>query len=201
MVEHLGDPDAVLIVDDTGFLKKGVRSAGVQRQYPEPPAERKTPRSACSSLMPAARGRTLIDRRLYLPTSWTEDRERCQAAGIEDTIGFETKVVMAKAMVRRAITDRIPFRWVTADAAYGFSKGWRSRARAGRRLPRHGHHPARHRRHPLGHRPPRPRPVPRAAPAEVEAPFLRKRRPRATASTTGRGSRPGLGTARTAGTG
>ncbi|WP_345204127.1 IS701 family transposase, partial [Streptomyces lavendulae] len=72
------------------------------------------------------RGRTLIDRRLYLPTSWTEDRERCRAAGIEDTVGFETKVVMAKAMVRRAITGRIPFRWVTADAAYGFSKGWRS---------------------------------------------------------------------------
>jgi len=73
-----------------------------------------------------ARGRTLIDRRLYLPRSWTDDRERCRAAGIEDTIAFETKVVIAKAMVRRVITGRIPFRWVAADAAYGFSKGWRS---------------------------------------------------------------------------
>lgn len=73
-----------------------------------------------------ARGRTLIDRRLYLPTSWTDDRERCRAAGIEDTVAFETKVVIAKAMVRRAITEKIPFRWVTADAAYGFSKGWRT---------------------------------------------------------------------------
>ncbi|WP_422641062.1 IS701 family transposase [Streptomyces formicae] len=65
----------------------------------------------------ASRGRTLIDRRLYLPTSWTDDRDRCRLAGIDDTIGFETKVVMAKTMVRRAIADRIPFRWVTADAA------------------------------------------------------------------------------------
>lgn len=71
-------------------------------------------------------GRTLIDRRLYLPTSWTDDRERCRAAGIGDTVGFETKVVIAKAMVRRAIEARIPFRWVTADAACGFSKDWRT---------------------------------------------------------------------------
>ncbi|WP_438494765.1 transposase, partial [Streptomyces asiaticus] len=72
------------------------------------------------------RGRTLIDRRLYLPASWTDDRERCRRAGIEDEVAFETKVVTAKAMVRRALADKIPFRWVTADAAYGFSKGWRS---------------------------------------------------------------------------
>ncbi|MCZ0999408.1 IS701 family transposase [Streptomyces mirabilis] len=71
------------------------------------------------------RGRALIDRRLYLPTSWTDDRERCRRAGIDDSVTFETKVAMAKAMVRKAIADRIPFRWVTADAAYGFSKGWR----------------------------------------------------------------------------
>lgn len=71
------------------------------------------------------RGRTLIDRRLCLPTSWTDDRERCRRAGIDDTVAFETKVAMAKAMVRRAIADKVPFRWVTADAAYGYSKGWR----------------------------------------------------------------------------
>jgi FOG: Transposase len=62
---------------------------------------------------------------LYLPTSWTDDRERCRRAGIDDSVAFETKVAMAKAMVRKAIADRIPFAWVTADAAYGFSKGWR----------------------------------------------------------------------------
>ena len=71
------------------------------------------------------RGRTLIDRRLYLPTSWTDDRDRCRRAGIDDHVAFETKVAMAKAMVRRAIADKVPFSWVTADAAYGYSKGWR----------------------------------------------------------------------------
>ncbi|MDQ1040183.1 SRSO17 transposase [Streptomyces sp. V3I8] len=70
-----------------------------------------------------SRGRTLINRRLYLPTAWTDDRERCRRAGIDDSVAFETKVAMAKAMVRRAIAEKVPFRWVTADAAYGFSKG------------------------------------------------------------------------------
>jgi SRSO17 transposase len=67
----------------------------------------------------------LIDRRLYLPASWTDDRQRCRRAGIGDEVGFATKVAMAKEMVRHAISDKIPFRWVTADAGYGYSKGWR----------------------------------------------------------------------------
>ncbi|WP_223778822.1 IS701 family transposase [Streptomyces sp. 135] len=124
VVEHLGDRDAVLIIDDTGFLKKGIRSAGVQRQYSGTAG--RTENSQIGVFSPTrSRGRTLIDRRLYLPTSWTDDRERCRQAGIKDTVAFETKVAMAKAMVRRAIHDRIPFGWVTADAAYGYSKGWR----------------------------------------------------------------------------
>ncbi|WP_367137600.1 transposase [Streptomyces sp. STD57] len=73
----------------------------------------------------AYRGRRLIDRRLYPPASWTDDRDRCRRAGIEDSTGFETKVVIAEAMVRRAIEEKVPFGWVTADVAYGFSKGWR----------------------------------------------------------------------------
>lgn len=142
VVEHLGDPGAVLIVDDTGFLKKGTRSAGVQRQYSGTAGRTEDCQVGVFLAYAAERGRTLIDRRLYLPTSWTDDRERCRQAGITDEIAFATKVVMAKAMVRRAIADRIPFRWVTADAAYGFSKGLAARAGTGGRLPRHGHHPA-----------------------------------------------------------
>ncbi|MFJ8871716.1 IS701 family transposase, partial [Streptomyces sp. NPDC102473] len=126
VVEHLGDPGAVLIVDDTGFLKKGVRSAGVQRQYSGTAGRTENCQIGVFLAYAGERGRTLIDRRLYLPTSWTDDRERCRAAGIDDSVAFETKVVTAKAMVRRAIADKIPFRWVTADAAYGFSKGWRT---------------------------------------------------------------------------
>lgn len=75
--------------------------------------------------MRAERWRTLIDRALYLLKSWTEDRERCQAANIGDEVEFATKVQLALAMVRRAVEERIPFRWVTADAGYGYSKGWR----------------------------------------------------------------------------
>ncbi|MGX1117396.1 SRSO17 transposase [Streptomyces ambofaciens] len=126
VVDNLGGPDAVLVVDDTGFLKKGTRSAGVQRQYSGTAGRTENCQVGVFLAYATDRGRTLIDRRLYLPTSWTDDRERCRRASIGDEVAFETKVAMAKAMVRRAIADKVPFRWVTADAAYGFSKGWRS---------------------------------------------------------------------------
>ncbi|MBV7245532.1 IS701 family transposase [Streptomyces sp. MW-W600-10] len=126
VVDNLGDPGAVLVVDDTGFLKKGTRSAGVQRQYSGTAGRTENCQVGVFLAYATDRGRTLIDRRLYLPTSWTDDRERCHRASIGDEVVFETKVAMAKAMVRRALVDKIPFRWVTADAAYGFSKGWRS---------------------------------------------------------------------------
>ena len=125
VVEHLADPDGVLIVDDTGFLKKGTRSAGVQRQYSGTAGRTENCQIGVFLAYATARGRTLIDRQLYLPKSWTDDRDRCRAAGIGDDIEFVTKVQMGKAMVVRAIEDKIPFRWVTADAGYGYSKGWR----------------------------------------------------------------------------
>ncbi|MET9566610.1 IS701 family transposase [Streptomyces tauricus] len=125
VVDNLGDREAVLIVDDTGFLKKGTRSAGVRRQYSGTAGRTENSQIGVFLAYATDRGRTLIDRRLYLPTPWTDGRERCRRAGIGDEIAFATKVAMAKAMVRKALADRIPFRWVTADAAYGFSKGWR----------------------------------------------------------------------------
>ena len=76
VVEHLGDPDAVLIVDDTGFLKKGIRSAGVQRQYSGTAGRTENCQVGVFLAYATGRGRTLVDRRLYLPTSWTDDRER-----------------------------------------------------------------------------------------------------------------------------
>ncbi|MFE2346696.1 IS701 family transposase [Kitasatospora cineracea] len=125
VVEHLADPDGVLIVDDTGFLKKGIRSAGVQRQYSGTAGRTDNAQVGVFLAYSSALGRTSIDRALYLPKSWTDDRERCRAAGIGDEVEFATKVQLARAMVRRAIDDQIPFRWVTADAGYGYSKGWR----------------------------------------------------------------------------
>ncbi|WP_193475588.1 IS701 family transposase, partial [Streptomyces griseomycini] len=83
IVEHLGDPDAVLIVDDTGFLKKGIRSAGVQRQYSGTAGRTENSQIGVFLAYATSRGRTLIDRRLYLPTSWTDDRDRCRRAGID----------------------------------------------------------------------------------------------------------------------
>ncbi|WP_406088876.1 IS701 family transposase [Kitasatospora purpeofusca] len=125
VVEHLADPGGVLIVDDTGFLKKGVRSAGVQRQYSGTAGRTENCQVGVFLAYAGERGRTLIDRALYLPKSWTDDRERCRGAGIDDDIEFATKVQLARQMIRRAIDDRIPFRWVTADAGYGYSKSWR----------------------------------------------------------------------------
>ncbi len=125
VVEHLADPAGVLIVDDTGFLKKGVRSAGVQRQYSGTAGRTENCQVGVFLAYSGKPGRTLIDRALYLPKSWTDDRARCRAAGIGDEVEFVTKVQLARAMVRRAIDDQIPFRWVTADAGYGYRKGWR----------------------------------------------------------------------------
>lgn len=122
-MEHLGDRDAVLIVDDTGFQKKGLRSAGMQRQYSGAAGRTESCQIGVFLAYATGRSRTLIDRRLYLPTSWTEDWELCRRAGIGEEVAFETKVAMAKAIVRKAVADRIPFGWVTADAAYGYSKG------------------------------------------------------------------------------
>src|SRR5436190_4928744 len=98
VVEQLGDPDGVLIADDTGFLKKGTRSAGVQRQYSGTAGRTENCQVGVFLAYATSSGRTLIDRQLYLPTSWTDDRDRCRRAGIDDEVGFETKVVMAKKM-------------------------------------------------------------------------------------------------------
>lgn len=119
VVEQLGDVEGVLIVDDTGFLKKGTRSAGVQRQYSGTAGRTENCQIGTFVAYASVRGHALIDRELYLPESWTEDRDRCRAAGIPDEIEFATKPRQAMAMLDRAFTARVPFAWVTADEAYG----------------------------------------------------------------------------------
>jgi SRSO17 transposase len=122
VVQHLGDPDAVLVIDDTGFLKKGRRSAGVQRQYSGTAGRTENCQIGVFAAYVAAAGHALIDRQLYLPQSWTEDRDRCRRAGIPDEVEFITKPRMAIAMLQRAIDAGVPFGWVTADEAYGQAK-------------------------------------------------------------------------------
>ncbi|WP_432489554.1 IS701 family transposase [Kineococcus sp. SYSU DK018] len=119
VVEHLGSPDGVLIVDETGFLKKGARSAGVQRQYSGTASRIENCQLGTFLAYASARGHALIDRELYLPQSWTEDRDRCRAAGIGDDVEFATKPQQAIAMIARAFDAGVPFAWVTADEAYG----------------------------------------------------------------------------------
>ena len=126
VVETIGAKDGVLIGDDTGFLKKGTRSAGVQRQYSGTAGRTENCQIGTFLAYASARGRALIDRELYIPQSWTSDRERCRAAGIDDQVPFATKIEHFKWMLQRAIDAAVPFAWVTADEAYGQVKHLRA---------------------------------------------------------------------------
>ena len=119
---QLGDRDGVLIVDDTGFLKKGTRSAGVQRQYSGTAGRTENCQVGTFLAYASVHGHALIDRELYLPRSWAEDRDRCRAAGIPDQVEFTTKPRQAQAMISRAIAAGVPFAWITADETYGQAK-------------------------------------------------------------------------------
>ncbi|MFB8039638.1 IS701 family transposase, partial [Streptomyces sp. NPDC056004] len=119
VAEQLGEGEGVLIVDDTGFVKKGTTSAGVQRQYSGTAGRTENCQIGVFAAYATTRGHALVDRELYLPKSWTEDRERCQAARIPDDRDFVTKNDLARAMVLRALASPLPITWVTADSAYG----------------------------------------------------------------------------------
>ena len=116
---HLGDPEAVLVLDETGFLKKGTKSAGVQRQYSGTAGRIENCQIGVFLGYASRHGRALIDRALYLPLSWTQDRARCRAAGIPETVGFATKPQLGLAMLQRALGAALPFAWVTGDSVYG----------------------------------------------------------------------------------
>jgi SRSO17 transposase len=115
----LGDPGGVLIGDDTGFEKGGSCSAGVQRQYTGTAGKITNCQLGVFLAYASAKGRALIDRELYLPRSWTGDRERLAAAKVPEGTAFATKPQLLQSMIERAIAARIPFGWVTADEAYG----------------------------------------------------------------------------------
>lgn len=119
VVEHLGDRQAVLIGDETGFIKKGRRSAGVQRQYSGTAGRTENCQIGTFLAYASRHGHALIDRELYLPESWTDDRDRCRAAGIPEQVEFATKPRQLIAMLARAIDAGVPFAWVTADEVYG----------------------------------------------------------------------------------
>jgi SRSO17 transposase len=126
VAEHLGDPAGMLVVDETGDLKKGTSSAGVQRQYSGTAGRVENCQVAVFLTYAAAGGHALIDRELYLPESWVADPGRCAAAGVPAGTAFATKPELALRMITRALDARIPAGWVTGDEVYGADPGLRA---------------------------------------------------------------------------
>src|SRR5688572_28596522 len=121
VLERLG-PGGVLIVDETGFLKKGSRSAGVARQYTGTTGKIDNCQIGVFLAYATPTGRALIDRELYLPKAWTEDRERARAAGIGDDVPFATKPDLARRLLQRTLDAGVAASWLTADEIYGQDK-------------------------------------------------------------------------------
>src|SRR5215213_580709 len=127
LLEHLADPEAVLVVDETGDLKKGARTVGVQRQYTGTAGKVDNAQVAVYLAYATGAGHGVIDRELDLPQGWIDDPARCRAAGVPDQVGFATKPELARQMLDRALEAGVPAGWVTADEVYGGDpalRGW-----------------------------------------------------------------------------
>ena len=127
VVEHLGDRAAVLVVDETGDLKKGTGTVGVQRQYTGTAGKVDNAQVAVYLTYATTAGHGVIDRELYLPQGWLADPARCRAAGVPDQRAFATKPELARVMLQRALDAGVPAGWVTADEACGGGprlRGW-----------------------------------------------------------------------------
>jgi SRSO17 transposase len=119
VVEHLGDAAAVLVVDETGFLKKGSKSVGVQRQYSGTAGRIENCQIGVFLAYASPQGRAFLDRALYLPQDWAADAGRRGAAGVPPDVAFRTKPELARVMLERALVAGVPFAWVTGDEVYG----------------------------------------------------------------------------------
>ena len=125
VVEHLADAEAVLVVDETGFLKKGNKSVGVQRQYSGTAGRIENCQIGVFLAYAGSRGRTLLDRDLYLPQVWAQDRERRREGGVPEDVSFRTKPQLARLMLGRALESGVPFGWVAGDEVYGSDRNLR----------------------------------------------------------------------------
>lgn len=125
VVEHLGDPAAVLVLDETGFLKKGSKSVGVARQYSGTAGRIENCQIGVFLAYASPRGRAFLDRTLYLPKAWVEEAARREEAGIPPEVTFATKGELARVMLARAFTAGVPAAWVTGDEIYGNDGGLR----------------------------------------------------------------------------
>lgn len=122
VIEQLGEPAGILVVDETGFVKKGKQSAGVARQYSGTAGRRENSQIGVFLSYASSKGAAFIDRALYLPEEWTQDRVRCREAGIPDKVEFATKGELAQQMLARAFAAEVPAEWVVGDTVYGYDE-------------------------------------------------------------------------------
>ena len=132
VVETLAADDAVLVIDETGFLKQGHASCGVGRQYTGSAGKITNCQVGVFAVYASCHGHAFIDRALYLPKSWTDDPARVAAAHVPDDVTFATKPRLAVQMIRRAIAADVPFQWVAADTVYGVGEIEQVLRRAGK---------------------------------------------------------------------
>jgi SRSO17 transposase len=118
-VQHLGSPDGVLIVDETGFLKKGAKPVGVKRQYSRTAGRIENAQVGVFLAYRSAAGHALIDRSLYLPKEWVDDEARRREAKVPESVTFATNPELARQMQGRTLDAGVPAKWVTADEVYG----------------------------------------------------------------------------------
>jgi SRSO17 transposase len=130
VVEHLGDPGAVLVLDETGFVKKGEKSVGVQRQYSGTAGRVENCQIGVFLGYASRHGRALIDRALYLPEGWAGDAGRRAGAGVPGGVTFVTKPKLGAAMLERALDAGVPCAWVAGDSVYGADRALRRRIEA-----------------------------------------------------------------------
>src|SRR3954454_21091456 len=131
-VETLGEPDAVLVMDETGFLKQGKASCGVGRQYTGSAGKITNCKIGVFAAYVSDKGHAFIDRRLSLPQDWTQNPARLHAAHVPEAVGFTTKPRLALDMVEGAIAAGVPFGWVSADTVYGTGEVEMALRRAGK---------------------------------------------------------------------
>jgi len=130
VTEHLGEEGAVLVIDETGDLKKGTMTVGVKRQCTGTAGRVENAQVAVYLVYATDAGHAVVDRELYLPRSWTDDPERLQAAGVPEQVRFATKPRLATTMICRALDAGMPAAWVTGDEVYGANPGLRAELEA-----------------------------------------------------------------------
>ena len=134
VIERFGEADGIGIVDETGFLKKGTKSVGVKRQYCGTAGKIENCQIGVFLTYCSRRGYTFLDRRLYLPEEWCQDRERRRGARVPEQVVFQTKSQLAIQMLEHAWKRGVPMEWVTGDEIYGDDTRVRDRvAQAGKK--------------------------------------------------------------------